>query len=56
MYVEFNEYILNGGFPKTLEFADVDARQVYTRGIIGELFEKDAKTRRRISNIRHHSR
>lgn len=51
MYVEFNEYILNGGFPKTLEFADADARQVYTRGIIGEIFEKDVKTRRRISNV-----
>ena len=51
MYDEFNEYILNGGFPKTLEFDDVDARQVYTRGIIGEIFEKDIKTRKRISNV-----
>lgn len=51
MYVEFNEYILNGGFPKTLEFTDIDARQVYTRGIISEIFEKDVKTRRRISNV-----
>ncbi len=51
MYVEFNEYILNGGFPKTLEFTGVDARQLYTRGIIGEIFEKDIKTRRRISNV-----
>lgn len=48
---EFNEYILNGGFPKTLEFPDVSARQTYTRGIIGEIFEKDVKTRKRISNI-----
>ena len=31
MYDEFNEYILNGGFPKTLEFDDVGARHVYTR-------------------------
>lgn len=51
MYAEFNEYILNGGFPKTLEFPDVNARQVYTRGIIGEIFEKDVKTRKRISNV-----
>ena len=48
---EFNEYILNGGFPKTLEFPDINARQTYTRGIIGEIFEKDVKTRKRISNI-----
>ena len=51
MTIEFNEYILNGGFPKALEFPDAGARQVYTRGIIGEIFEKDIKTRRRISNV-----
>lgn len=51
MDVEFNEYILNGGFPKTLEFSDVNARQIYTRGIIEEIFEKDIKTRKRISNV-----
>ena len=51
MTVEFNEYILNGGFPKTLEFPDVETRQTYTRGIIHEIFEKDIKTRKRISNI-----
>jgi len=49
--IEFNEYILNGGFPKTLEFPDVNARQVYTRGIIGEIFDKDVKKRKRISNV-----
>lgn len=48
---EFNEYILNGGFPKALEFNDLNSRQVYTRGIIGEIFEKDVKTRKRISNV-----
>ena len=40
MYVEFEEYVLNGGFPKTLEFEDVQARQTYTRGIISEIFER----------------
>ena len=51
MEKEFNEYILNGGFPKTLEFPDISARQVYTRGIIGEIFDKDVRTRKRISNV-----
>lgn len=51
IYVEFEEYILYGGFPKTLEFDDVQARQTYTRGIISEIFEKDIKTRKRISNV-----
>lgn len=48
---EFDEYVLNGGFPKALEFPDTETRQVYTRGIISEIFEKDIKTRKRISNI-----
>ena len=48
---EFNEYILNGGFPKSLEFNDVSARQKYTREIISEIFEKDIKSRKRISNV-----
>lgn len=48
---EFNEYILNGGFPKTLEFPEISARQVYTRGIIEEIFNKDVRMRKRISNV-----
>lgn len=51
IYVEFEEYILNGGFPKTIEFDDIQARQTYTRGIISEIFEKDVKTIKRISNV-----
>ena len=34
-----------------MEFDELNARQVYTRGIISEIFEKDVKTRKRISNI-----
>ena len=48
---EFNEYVLSGGFPKSLEFPDLNARRTYTRGIVSEIFEKDVKTRRRISNL-----
>lgn len=48
---EFNEYILNGGFPKTLDFPDINSRQVYTHGIIKEIFDKDVKTRKKITNI-----
>ena len=47
---EFQEYMLNGGFPKTVEFDDPDVRQFYARGIIQEIFDKDIKTRKRISN------
>ena len=34
-----------------MEFPDVSTRQEYTRGIIGEIFEKDVKTKKRISNV-----
>lgn len=51
LYLEFEEYILNGGFPKALEFDDTNAKQTYTRGIISEIFEKDVKTRKKITNI-----
>lgn len=51
IYAEFEEYLLNGGFPKTLEFDDIQAKQTYIGGIISEIFEKDIKTRKRISNV-----
>lgn len=51
LYEEFNEYIINGGFPKTLELPDSASRQFYSKEIIKEIFEKDVKTRKRISNI-----
>lgn len=50
LYLEFEEYVVNGGFPKTLEFDDIPTRQTYTRGIISEIFEKDVKTRKKIRN------
>lgn len=48
---EFNEYILNGGFPKSLEYSENSVRQLYTKEIIHEIFKKDVKTRNKITNI-----
>lgn len=50
IHEEFNEYILNGGFPKSLEFDNRSARQLYTREIVHEIFKKDVTNRNRISN------
>ena len=47
---EFNSYIIEGGFPKALEFDDFNAKQLYTSELITEIFKKDVKTRNRISN------
>ena len=49
--LEFNNYILNGGFPKSLEFDDISTRQKYTREIVDEIFKKDVKSRHRVSNV-----
>lgn len=51
LYLEFEEYVVNGGFPKTLEFDDIPTRQTYIREIISEIFEKDVKTRKKIRNV-----
>lgn len=51
MYAEFDEYIINGGFPKSLEFDSIVARKSYTENIISEIFKKDVQTRNQISNI-----
>lgn len=51
LYEEFNEYILNGGFPKSLELPDLASRRFYSKEIIKEIFDKDVKTRKRISNV-----
>jgi len=48
---ELKEFILNGGFPKSLEFTELSERQFYTRGIIKEIFDKDIRKRKRISNV-----
>lgn len=50
IYDEFNSYIIEGGFPKTIEFEDLNSKQLYTREIIGEIFNKDVKSRNRVSN------
>ncbi len=50
MTAEFNEYIRCGGFPKALEFPDIDARHFYTKSVIEEIFEKDIKRNRKIRN------
>lgn len=50
IFSEFEEYIINGGFPKALEFQSIDARRLYTKSIINEIFEKDIKKHKRIKH------
>ncbi|MGM9858874.1 MAG: hypothetical protein ACI311_06480 [Bacilli bacterium] len=45
IYEEFNSYIIGGGFLKTIEFDDLTSKQLYTKDIIGEIYNKDVKTK-----------
>lgn len=49
--VEFNHFLVEGGFPQAIEFDDPLAKQHYTKEVINEIFSKDVKTRNRISNV-----
>ena len=46
---ELNSYILEGGFPRTIQFDSLQDKRTYVKGIIDEIFEKDIKRRTRIS-------
>lgn len=50
IYEEFNSYIIEGGFPKAIEFDDLSSKQLYTKEIIKEIINKDVKTRNKIKN------
>lgn len=45
---EFNAYIMEGGFPRTLFLEDQADKQTYVQGVIREIFEKDIRKRVKI--------
>lgn len=47
---EFDQYILEGGFPKAVEYDSLADKQTYTKSVINEIFEKDIKRRIKIRN------
>ena len=47
---EFDQFLREGGFPKTLQYDSVEDRRAYVHGVVSEIFEKDI--RRRVK-IRH---
>ncbi len=48
---EFNKYILEGGFPRTVLIDDTSAKQAYVSGVVSEIFEKDIKRRVKIKDV-----
>ncbi len=45
---ELNQYILSGGFPKTLQYHELSEKQRYVQSIVYEIFEKDIRHRMKI--------
>ena len=48
--VELNNYILEGGFPRTVQIDDLAAKRTYVTGGVNEIFEKDIKRRVKIKD------
>ena len=47
---EFTAYIRDGGFPKSLEFDNIDDRNLYVQSVITQIFEKDISKNKKIRN------
>ena len=50
IYLEFEEYVRNGGFPKSLYYDNYEKKITYTSSVINQIFEKDIKTSNRIND------
>ncbi len=48
--VELNQYILEGGFPRTIQIDDLSAKRTYVSGVVNEIFEKDIRRRIKIKD------
>lgn len=47
---EFTTFIRDGGFPKSLEFDNIDDRILYVQSVITQIFEKDISKNKKIRN------
>lgn len=50
MNTEFNNYILEGGFPLTIQYDEKESKKIYVQSVISEIFEKDIKKNNKIRN------
>ena len=50
IYLEFEEYVRNGGFPKSLYYDSYEEKMMYTSNVINQIFEKDIKVNNRIND------
>ena len=50
IYLEFEGYIRNGGFPGTIVLDNDDDKKRYTKNILDDIFEKDIRVNEKIKN------
>ena len=48
LLIELNNYLLEGGFPKTIQYSSLADKRTYVRSVIDEIFEKDIRQRVKI--------
>lgn len=48
LIIELNSFILEGGFPRTIFFDDINSKRTYVNSVIKEIFEKDIRRRVKI--------
>lgn len=51
IYIEFESYIKNGGFPKALEFDDKNSKELYIKDVVEQIIKKDIKRHNKIKNL-----
>ena len=49
--IEFNEYILNGGFPYALQLDDADSKRAYVKNVVKEIIEKDIRKKAKVRHL-----
>lgn len=49
--IEFDEYLRYGGFPRSLEYEDPEAKARYVEDVVGQIVDKDIRSRNKIRNI-----
>lgn len=50
LMLELNQYILEGGFPRTVQIDDMAAKRTYVKEVVREIFEKDIRRRAKIKD------
>ena len=50
IYLEFEEFIRNGGFPRSLQYDNYEDKLLYTQSIINQIFDKDIKKHKKIKD------